>query len=59
MDEDVHFIDEVGIFDEHGSLIAPLEGVLVHLNHTMQLKKAHNRVALFDHATLIIRVLTS
>ncbi len=36
MDEDVHFMDEVGIFYEHGSLVAPLEGALVHLNHTMQ-----------------------
>jgi hypothetical protein len=36
MNEDVHFIDEVGIFDEHGSLVAPSEGALVYLNHTMQ-----------------------
>jgi hypothetical protein len=36
MDEDVHFIDEVWIFDEHGSLVAPLEGAIVYLNHTMQ-----------------------
>jgi hypothetical protein len=36
MDEDVHFIDEVRIFYEHGSLVAPLEGVIVYLNYTMQ-----------------------
>jgi hypothetical protein len=43
----------------YGSLIAPLEGALIYFNHTMQLKKAHNRVALFDHATSIIKVVTS
>ncbi len=36
MDEDVHLMDEVGIFYEHRSLDAPSEGALVYLNHTTQ-----------------------
>ncbi len=36
----MHFIDEVGIFDAHGSLVAPSglfkSRALVYLNHTMQ-----------------------
>jgi len=33
--EGVHPIDEVQGLDEHGSSIAPFEGTIVCLNHTM------------------------
>jgi hypothetical protein len=36
IDEGVHLMNEVEAFHEQGSLIALLEGALVHLNQTIQ-----------------------
>ncbi len=62
IDKGVHLMNEVEAFNEQGSSIALLEGALIHLNHTMQQsieECTQGGVALFDHATSIMKVMAS